>query len=114
MLLMIMVDCSRAIDGRVTWETVARMQVPGSGQYDVLVSSMIVESGLDMPNVNTIVINRADRFGLAQLYQLRGRVGRSHVKAHAYLLIPPRRVLTEDAMKRLRVLEEFEDLGAGL
>ncbi len=82
-------------------------------KYDVLVSSMIVESGLDMPNVNTIVINRADRFGLAQLYQLRGRVGRSHVKAHAYLLIPPRRALTEEAMKRLRVLEEFEDLGAG-
>jgi transcription-repair coupling factor len=83
-------------------------------KYDVLVSSMIVESGLDMPNVNTIIINRADRFGLAQLYQLRGRVGRSHVKAHAYLLVPPRRVLTEDAMKRLRVLEEFEDLGSGL
>jgi transcription-repair coupling factor (superfamily II helicase) len=82
-------------------------------KYDVLVSSMIVESGLDMPNVNTIIINRADRFGLAQLYQLRGRVGRSHVKAHAYLLIPPRRALTEEAMKRLRVLEEFEDLGAG-
>ncbi len=83
------------------------------GKYDVLVSSMIVESGLDMPNVNTIIINRADRFGLAQLYQLRGRVGRSHVKAHAYLLIPPRRVLTVEAMKRLRVLEEFEELGSG-
>jgi transcription-repair coupling factor (superfamily II helicase) len=82
-------------------------------EFDVLVSSMIVESGLDIPNVNTIIINRADRFGLAQLYQLRGRVGRSHVKAHAYLLVPPRRALTEDAMKRLRVLEEFEDLGAG-
>jgi transcription-repair coupling factor (superfamily II helicase) len=83
-------------------------------KFDVLISSMIVESGLDMPNVNTIIINRADRFGLSQLYQLRGRVGRSHVKAHAYLLVPPRRVLTEDAMKRLRVLEEFEDLGSGL
>jgi transcription-repair coupling factor (superfamily II helicase) len=83
-------------------------------KYDVLISSMIVESGLDMPNVNTIIINRADRFGLAQLYQLRGRVGRSHVRAHAHLLVPPRRVLTEDAMKRLRVLEEFEDLGSGL
>lgn len=82
-------------------------------KFDVLVSSMIVESGLDIPNVNTIIINRADRFGLAQLYQLRGRVGRSHVKAHAYLLVPPRRALTEDAMKRLRVLEEFEDLGSG-
>lgn len=82
-------------------------------EFDVLVSSMIVESGLDIPNVNTIIINRADRFGLAQLYQLRGRVGRSQVKAHAYLLVPPRRVLTEDAMKRLRVLEEFEDLGSG-
>ncbi len=81
--------------------------------FDVLVSSMIVESGLDMPNVNTIVINRADRFGLAQLYQLRGRVGRSHVKAHAYLLVPPRRAISEEATKRLRVLEEFEDLGSG-
>jgi transcription-repair coupling factor (superfamily II helicase) len=82
-------------------------------EFDVLVSSMIVESGLDIPNVNTIIINRADRFGLAQLYQLRGRVGRSHVKAHSYLLVPPRKALTEDAMKRLRVLEEFEDLGSG-
>jgi len=84
-----------------------------TGKYDVLVTSMIIESGLDMPNVNTIIINRADRFGLAQLYQLRGRTGRSHVRAHAYLLVPPRRALTEEAMKRLRVIEEYEELGAG-
>ena len=83
------------------------------GEYDVLVSTMIIESGLDLPNVNTIIVNRTDTFGLAQLYQLRGRVGRSTRRAYAYLLIPPNRVLTETAMKRLKAIEEFEDLGSG-
>jgi transcription-repair coupling factor (superfamily II helicase) len=80
---------------------------------DVLVSTMIIESGLDIPSVNTLIVDRADTMGLAQLYQLRGRVGRSSHRAYAYLLVPSRRVLTEDAEKRLRVIEEFDDLGAG-
>lgn len=84
-----------------------------AGEYDVLVSTMIIESGLDLPNVNTILVNRTDTFGLAQLYQLRGRVGRSARRAYAYLLAPPDRVMTEQAMKRLKAMEEFEDLGSG-
>ena len=82
-------------------------------QYDVLVSTMIVESGLDIPTVNTLIVDRADTLGLAQLYQLRGRVGRSAHRAFAYLLVPSRRVLTEEAEKRLRVIEEFDELGVG-
>jgi transcription-repair coupling factor (superfamily II helicase) len=80
---------------------------------DVLVSTMIIESGLDLPNVNTILINRADSFGLAQLYQLRGRVGRSNHRAFAHLLIPEGVRLSDIARKRLRAIEEFSDLGAG-
>ncbi len=80
---------------------------------DVLISTMIIESGLDIPSVNTLIVDRADTLGLAQLYQLRGRVGRSAHRAFAYLLVPSRRVLTEDAEKRLRVIEEFDDLGVG-
>src|SRR5438034_4357469 len=80
---------------------------------DVLVSTMIIESGLDIPSVNTLVLDRADTLGLAQLYQLRGRVGRSAHRAYAYLLVPSRRVLTEEAEKRLRVIEEFDELGVG-
>ncbi len=82
-------------------------------RFDVLVSTMIIESGLDIPSVNTLVVDRADTLGLAQLYQLRGRVGRSAHRAYAYLLVPSRRVLTEEAEKRLRVIEEFDELGAG-
>jgi transcription-repair coupling factor (superfamily II helicase) len=82
-------------------------------RYDVLVSTMIIESGLDIPSVNTLIVDRADTLGLAQLYQLRGRVGRSSHRAHAYLLVPSRRVLTEEAEKRLRVIEEFDELGVG-
>ena len=82
-------------------------------QYDVLISTMIIESGLDIPSVNTLIVDRADTMGLAQLYQLRGRVGRSSHRAYAYLLVPSRRVLTEDAEKRLRVIEEFDELGVG-
>jgi transcription-repair coupling factor (superfamily II helicase) len=80
---------------------------------DVLVSTMIIESGLDIPSVNTLIVDRADTLGLAQLYQLRGRVGRSSHRAFAYLLVPSRRVLTEEAEKRLRVIEDFDDLGMG-
>jgi transcription-repair coupling factor (superfamily II helicase) len=82
-------------------------------RFDVLVSTMIIESGLDIPSVNTLFVDRSDTLGLAQLYQLRGRVGRSAHRAYAYLLVPSRRVLTEDAMKRLRVIEEFDELGVG-
>ncbi len=82
-----------------------------SGAVDVLVSTMIVESGLDVPNANTMFVNRADHFGLAQLYQLRGRVGRSHRRAHCYLLVPD--VMDLDAERRLRVLEHHTELGAG-
>ena len=80
---------------------------------DVLVCTMIIESGLDIPNVNTILINRADALGLAQLYQLRGRVGRAQYQAFGYLFYPQGRVITENAQKRLRVIEEFTDLGSG-
>ena len=82
-------------------------------EVTVLVSSAIIESGLDIPNANTIIINRADHFGLAQLYQLRGRVGRSHERAYAYLMIPGEHVISKDAQKRLRVLQELDDLGGG-
>ncbi len=82
-------------------------------KYDVLVCTTIIESGLDIPNVNTIIIDRADALGLAQLYQLRGRVGRDKYKAYGYLFYPSDRVITEDSQKRLRVIEEFTDLGSG-
>jgi len=83
-------------------------------KYDVLVSSMIIESGLDIPSVNTLIVNRADRLGLAQLYQLRGRVGRSTHKAYAYFLVPRTGTTTDLARKRLAALQEFEALGSGL
>jgi len=83
------------------------------GEIDVLVCTSIIESGLDIPNANTIVINRADAFGLADLYQLRGRVGRSARRAYAYLIVPPRGELTRDALKRLRALQELTELGSG-
>lgn len=82
-------------------------------EYDVLVATSIIENGLDIPLANTILINRADRHGLAELYQLRGRVGRSNRRAYAYLLIPPQTELTEIARRRLAALKEFSDLGAG-
>ncbi|MDR3238073.1 MAG: transcription-repair coupling factor, partial [Spirochaetia bacterium] len=83
------------------------------GRYDILVSTSIIESGLDMPNVNTIIINRSDTFGLSQLYQMKGRVGRSEKKAYAYLFYPRSISLTEDAQKRLRVISEYSELGSG-
>jgi transcription-repair coupling factor (superfamily II helicase) len=82
-------------------------------EYDVLVATSIIENGLDIPLANTIIINRADRHGLSELYQLRGRVGRSNRRAYAYLLIPPQTELTEIARRRLAALKEFSDLGAG-
>jgi transcription-repair coupling factor (superfamily II helicase) len=82
-------------------------------EYDVLVATSIIENGLDIPLANTILINRADRHGLSELYQLRGRVGRSNRRAYAYLLIPPEKELTEIARRRLAALKEFSDLGAG-
>lgn len=81
--------------------------------FNVLVSSTIIESGIDIPTANTIIINRADRFGIAQLHQLRGRVGRSHHQAYAYLLIPPRDEMTSDAIKRLDAISSLDDLGIG-
>src|SRR5689334_25053689 len=80
---------------------------------DVLVSTTIVENGLDIPRANTILINRADRFGLSELYQLRGRVGRSNQRAYAYLLVPEDVSLTQLATRRLAALKEFSALGAG-
>ena len=83
------------------------------GVYDVLLATSIIESGLDIPNVNTIIINDAHHFGLSDLHQLRGRVGRSNRKAFCYLLAPPVPMLTDEARKRLRAIEEFSDLGSG-
>jgi transcription-repair coupling factor (superfamily II helicase) len=82
-------------------------------RFNVLVCTTIIESGIDIPTANTIVINRADRFGLAQLHQLRGRVGRSHHRAYAYLIVPDRKAMTSDAEKRLEALASMEELGAG-
>ncbi len=84
-----------------------------SRKFDVLISTMIIESGLDFPNANTLIINRADRFGLAQLYQLRGRVGRREQQAYAYFMVPRQISLTPQAVKRLQAMEEFEELGSG-
>lgn len=83
------------------------------GQYDVLVSTTIVESGIDIPTANTLVVHRADRFGLSQLYQLRGRVGRSKTRAYAYLTTPMHKNITDGADKRLKVLSSLDSLGAG-
>jgi transcription-repair coupling factor (superfamily II helicase) len=82
-------------------------------KYDVLLTTTIIENGLDIPNANTMIINRADRYGLSQLYQLRGRVGRSDRRAYAYLLIPPEETLSPVAKKRLAAIREFSDLGSG-
>ncbi len=83
------------------------------GEYDVLLSTTIVENGIDIPNANTIIINNAQNFGLSDLHQLRGRVGRSNRKAYCYLITPPDELLSSDARQRLRAIEEFSDLGSG-
>jgi transcription-repair coupling factor (superfamily II helicase) len=82
-------------------------------RFDILLCTTIIESGIDVPTANTIMINRADRLGLAQLHQLRGRVGRSHHRAYAYLIVPSRKSLTADAARRLEAIESLEELGAG-
>jgi len=82
-------------------------------RFNVLVCTTIIETGIDIPSANTIFIDRADKLGLAQLYQIRGRVGRSHHRAYAYLLVPPEKSMTKDAIKRLEAIESIEDLGAG-
>ena len=82
-------------------------------RFNVLVCTTIIETGIDVPTANTIIIERADKFGLAQLYQLRGRVGRSHHRAYAYLIAPPRQAMTADAVKRLEAIEALEELGIG-
>lgn len=82
-------------------------------RFNVLVCTTIIETGIDIPSANTIFIDRADKLGLAQLYQIRGRVGRSHHRAYAYLIVPPKKTMTKDAIKRLEAIESIEDLGAG-
>jgi transcription-repair coupling factor (superfamily II helicase) len=90
-----------------------RMSAFYDRKYEVLLSTTIIESGLDVPTANTLIVHRADRFGLAQLYQLRGRVGRAKIRAYSYFTTPPNRVLTETADKRLQVLAGLDSLGAG-
>jgi transcription-repair coupling factor (superfamily II helicase) len=90
-----------------------RMHAFTRGDFDLLLATTIIENGIDIPSVNTMIVHRADRFGLAQLYQLRGRVGRSNQLAYCYLLVPGDRVLSEQARKRLAAIREFADLGAG-
>ncbi len=94
-------------------ELEARMAAFYDGKYDILLSTAIVESGLDIPRANTLIVQRADMFGLAQLYQLRGRVGRSKTRAYALFTVPPDRTLTPQAEKRLKVLQSLDTLGAG-
>ena len=100
--------------GQMSEEALERAMVDFvAHKYDVLLATTIIENGLDIPNANTIIINRADRYGLAQLYQLRGRVGRSDRRAYAYLMIPPEEALSPIAKKRLAAIREFSDLGSG-
>jgi transcription-repair coupling factor (superfamily II helicase) len=100
--------------GQMSEETLERAMVDFvAHKYDVLLATTIIENGLDISNANTILINRADRYGLSQLYQLRGRVGRSDRRAYAYLLIPPEDALSPIAKKRLAAIREFSDLGSG-
>lgn len=98
------------LDERELWR---RMHAFTAREYDLLLATTIIENGIDIPSVNTMLVHRADRFGLAQLYQLRGRVGRSHELGYCYLLVPSDRALSEDARLRLEALREFTELGAG-
>ncbi len=104
----------RVAHGRMGASELERVMLDFHRQrFNVLVCTTIIESGIDVPTANTIVIDRADRFGLAQLHQLRGRVGRSHHRAYAYLIVPDKKAMTADAEKRLAALESLEELGAG-
>ena len=94
-------------------EVEERMSAFYDRQYEVLISTSIIESGIDIPSANTMIVNRADRFGLAQLYQLRGRVGRSKTRAYCYLTTAPNRLMTDTAEKRLKILGDLDTLGAG-
>ncbi len=94
-------------------EVEERMSAFVEKKFEVLISTSIIESGIDIPSANTLIVNRADRFGLAQLYQLRGRVGRSKTRAYAYFTTPANRIITETAEKRLKVLSDLDTLGAG-
>ncbi|MCP4663019.1 MAG: transcription-repair coupling factor [bacterium] len=94
-------------------ELARRMHAFVAGEYHLLLATTIIENGIDIPNVNTMIVHRADRFGLAQLYQLRGRVGRSDQLAYCYLLVSPDRILTQEARKRLDAIRDFCELGAG-
>jgi len=94
-------------------ELEARMAAFYDGQYDVLLSTAIVESGLDIPAANTLIVHRADMFGLAQLYQLRGRVGRAKIRAYALFTVPPNHTMTPQAERRLKLLHSLDTLGAG-
>ncbi|NCC73158.1 MAG: transcription-repair coupling factor, partial [Sphingobacteriia bacterium] len=109
-------DASVAIGhGQMDGETLEKTMVDFiNGDYDVLVATTIIESGLDIPNANTIIINNAHHFGLSDLHQMRGRVGRTNKKAFCYLFTPPTSTLSEEARKRLRAIEEFSALGSGL
>jgi len=107
------VKCITAHGQMAPSEVEERMSAFYDRKYDVLLSTTIVESGLDIPSANTLIVHRADRFGLAQLYQLRGRVGRSKTRAYAYLTTAPNRQMTEGAEKRLQVLANLDSLGAG-
>jgi len=101
------------IHGRMKGEEMEKKMIKFiNKEFDVLVTTTIIENGIDIPLVNTLMVNRADTFGLAQLYQLKGRVGRSNRQAFAYFLIPPEKSLSEDAIKRLKALREFADLGS--
>jgi transcription-repair coupling factor (superfamily II helicase) len=101
------------IHGRMKGEEMEKKMIKFiNKEFDVLVTTTIIENGIDIPLVNTLIVNRADTFGLAQLYQLKGRVGRSNRQAFAYFLIPPEKSLSEDAIKRLKALREFADLGS--
>lgn len=115
MLKKICPDISMAIaHGQMDPEKLERTLVGFiDNEFDVLLSTNIIETGLDIPNVNTIIINNAHQFGMSDLHQLRGRVGRSNRKAYCYLFSPPLSALTQDARKRLRTLEEYSDLGSG-
>jgi len=84
-----------------------------NGEYDILLSTTIMENGIDIPNANTIIINQAQRFGLSDLHQMRGRVGRSNVKAYCYLIVPPMESISDDAKRRIKAIEAFSDLGSG-